>query len=565
MDALGWPNPDVILVTGDSYIDSPHIGVAVIGKTLAAAGYRVGIIAQPDMSSDTDITRLGEPALFWGVTGGCMDSMIANTTATMKPRKSDDLTAGGQNNRRPDRAVIAYANLIRRHFKSTRPIVLGGMEASLRRISHYDYWSDSVRRSVLFDAKADLLVYGMGEKTILEIASRIKRGESLTGIRGTCHAAKEAPDGYLVLPSHAEAAGDTHAFEKMFQTFYQNNDPFTAKGMCQLQDTRYLVHHPPQFPPSPEDLDRIFELDYERAVHPVHQAQGPVRAMETIRFSLTTHRGCFGECNFCAIAVHEGKAVISRSEASILREAKKITQHPDFKGIITDMGGPTANMYGMACGRKSEKGLCAHKRCLVPAACSRLGISHERQIELLRRIRNVPGIRRVFIGSGVRHDLVLQDRKWGEKYLEEIASHHISGQLKIAPEHSEDHVLKLMGKPGGEFTEKFIALYDRTNRALGKKQFLTCYFIAAYPGCTMDDMRALKSFIRKNFKFTPEQIQIFTPGPSTVASAMYHTGSDLVNDEPLYVEKGLKNKEAQKKVVVGEKGKPPGKRRKNSE
>ncbi len=354
MDILGWKQPDVILVTGDTYVDSPFIGVAVIGKVLLDAGYRVGIIAQPDINCDRDICRLGEPRLFWGITSGCMDSMISNYTSLNKRRRQDDLTGGGLNNRRPDLAIIAYANLVRRYFKKTRPIVIGGMEASLRRISHYHYATDSIRRSILFDAKADILVYGMGERTILELADRIRLHRAFTDVRGICYASVEKKEGYIELPSHADVEALPEIFSNMFKVFYQNNDPITAKGMCQKQDTRYLIHNPPQIPLSTAELDHIHELDYERDVHPYYASWGPVRALETIRFSLITHRGCYGECHFCAISVHEGRRVTDRSEASVLKEASILTDHPKFKGIIYYAGGPTANMFGIECERKKR-------------------------------------------------------------------------------------------------------------------------------------------------------------------------------------------------------------------
>jgi len=550
MAALGWKQLDVILVTGDSYIDSPHIGVALIGKTLMAAGFRVGIIPQPDVLSEEDILRFGEPELFWGVTAGCMDSMIANYTAAQKRRRSDDLTAGGKNTRRPDRASIVYANLIRRHFKHTKPIVLGGIEASLRRISHYDLWSDSVRRSILFDAKADFLVYGMGEKTVAELAERMQRRQPVTDIRGLCYISKDAPPDYIGLPPHESVAKSKDAFAQMFRLFYDNCDPADAQGLYQKQDTRYLVQNPPPPYPAPEELDRIYELGYERRVHPLHKDAGEVRAIHTIGFSIASHRGCFGGCHFCAIAVHEGRRVISRTEASILREAEKMTQHPDFKGIIPDLGGPTANMYGMSCKRAEARGICRNKACLVPAACKTLDIHHQRQIELLRNLRRIPGIKKVFIGSGVRHDLVLQDRQYGLEYLKEISAHHVSGQLKIAPEHSQAHVLRLMGKPDSEYTQKFIEIYTNMNRALKKKQYLTCYFMAAYPGCTETDMVELHRFIARFLKFTPRQVQVFTPGPSTIATLLYYTQKDIFTGKPLFVETDLRKKENQKKRIT---------------
>ena len=550
LNALGWKSPDVILVTGDTYVDSPFIGVAVIGKVLRDAGYTVAIIAQPDINSGKDIGRLGEPNLFWGITSGCMDSMISNYTATNKRRKQDDLTGGGLNIRRPDMAVIAYTNLVRRYFKKTKPIVIGGIEASLRRISHYHYRSDSIRRSILFDAKADILVYGMGEKTSLELAENIRRRRPVTDVRGICYIAVEKKDGYIELPSHAEVAADSAKFTEMFKIFYKNNDPITGKGLCQKQDSRYLIQNPPQFPPTSEELDHIHKLDYERDVHPYYAAWGSVRALETIRFAITTHRGCYGDCNFCAISVHQGQRVVDRSETSILKEASMLTNHPEFKGYIHDVGGPTANMYGIECERKKTKGTCRNKRCLTPVVCNKLEISHLPQIGLLKKLRQMPKVKKVFIGSGIRHDLVLKDQTHGIQYLEEIIRHHISGQLKVAPEHSEDHILALMGKPSIESFMEFFHCFEKINRRMGKKQFLTCYFIAAYPGCTLQDMERLNRFSRRVLKFKPRQIQIFTPSPSTPATLMYYTGKAYDSGKPLFVEKDKRNKEKQKNLIL---------------
>ena len=548
--ALGWKALDVILVTGDTYVDSPFIGVAVIGKVLLDAGYKVGIIAQPDITSERDICRLGEPDLFWGITSGCMDSMISNHTATHKKRRQDDLTGGGVNNRRPDLAVIAYSNLVRRYFKKTRPIILGGMEASLRRISHYHYASDSIRRSILFDAKADILVYGMGERTILELAERIRDKHPITDVRGICYIAAEKKEGYIELPSHADTAADPAAFSRMFKIFYGNNDPITAKGLCQRQDSRYLIHNPPQFFLTPADLDHVYELDYERNVHPYYTSWGPVRALETIRFSLTTHRGCYGECHFCAISAHQGRTVIDRTEASLLREATTLTAHSEFKGTIQDVGGPTANMYGIKCGRKNKRGACRRKRCLTPAVCEKLMVNHSRQIGLLKKLRHLPKVKKVFIGSGIRHDLVLQDSAHGFEYLEEIIRHHISGQLKLAPEHSENEILNLMGKPTIEGFIEFKGRFETITRHLKKKQFLTCYLIAAYPGCTLQHMARLNRFAGEVLKFRPRQVQIFTPSPSTPSTLMYYTEKSYDTGKSLFVEKNSRKKEQQKNLVL---------------
>jgi uncharacterized radical SAM protein YgiQ len=550
LNALAWKSPDVILVTGDTYVDSSFIGVAVIGKVLIDAGFTVGIIAQPDIFNGKDICRMGEPNLFWGITSGCMDSMISNYTPTNKRRKRDDLTGGGLNIRRPDMAVIAYANLVRRYFKKTKPIVIGGIEASLRRISHYHYWSDSIRRSILFDAKADILVYGMGEKSTLQLAENIRRDRPVTDVRGICYIAPEKKEGYIELPSHAEVAVDSAKFTEMFKIFYKNDDPITGKGLCQKQDSRYLVQNPPQFPLTSGELDHIHELGYERNVHPYYEAWGPVRALETIRFAITTHRGCYGDCKFCAISLHQGQRVVDRSEASILKEASVLTKHPEFKGYIHDVGGPTANMYGIECERRKTKGTCRNKRCLTPVACNKLQISHLPQIDLLKKIRQMPKVKKVFIASGIRHDLVLKDETYGLQYLEEIIRHHISGQLKVAPEHSEDHILGLMGKPPIESFMEFFRCFQKINRRLGKKQFLTCYFIAAYPGCTLKDMARLNHFTRRVLKFKPRQIQIFTPSPSTPATLMYCTGRSYDSGKPLFVEKDKRTKEKQKNLIL---------------
>jgi uncharacterized radical SAM protein YgiQ len=551
-----WNRLDVILVTGDAYIDSPHIGAAVIGRVLSHAGFRVGMIAQPDIQTATDIARLGEPRLFWGVTGGCMDSMVANYTATKKKRRDDDLTPGGKNNRRPDRAVIAYANLIRQYFKNTRPLVLGGVEASLRRIAHYDYWSDTIRRSILFDARADLLAYGMAERTIVEIARRLAAGGSINQIRGTCVIAQDPPPGYLEMPSCEKAAADKKAFTEMFKTFHANNDPATANGLFQRHGNRCLVHHPPQPHLSTAELDAVYALDFSRRPHPFYEAQGQIRAMDTISFSLTTHRGCFGECRFCSIALHEGRTIISRSEDSIMAEAGKIAALRDFKGYLADVGGATANMYGMDCPRQQTHGACSDKRCLYPQVCPSLKADHAKQIHLLQGLSRIPGIKKVFVASGIRHDLILADKKHGASYLRELVKHHISGQLKIAPEHASPRVLALMGKPSPQTLVNFKTLFEKMNSEAGLRQFLTYYFIAAHPGCAEEEMRELKAFAVRELRTTPRQVQIFTPLPSTWSALMYWTGTDPSTGRKIYVEKDLLKKQQQKDLVALNRNRP---------
>ncbi len=550
----GWDRLDVILVSGDSYIDSPLIGAAVIGRVLEHAGYRVGIIAQPAIDSPRDITRLGEPRLFWGVTGGSVDSMVANYSAGRRKRRQDDYTPGGLNNRRPDRAVIAYCNLIRRYFKETVPLLLGGIEASLRRVPHYDYWSDNVRRSILFDAKADYLLYGMAEGSVLAFARTLEDNSGdPASLRGLCCVRKTLPEfalAYRELPPYEEVAADKQSFTRMFHIFYRNNDPVSAAGLYQKHGERYLIHNPPAAYASQAELDEVYALPYQRAQHPYYESQGAVKALETIRFSINSHHGCYGECNFCAIAAHEGRTVRWRSPQSILAEARLLTELPGFKGYILDVGGPTANMYGFECARKLKKGACPDKRCIYPQVCPALKPDHDEQVKLLRSLRRIPGIKKIFIGSGLRYDLILADWKNGRAYLRELTAHHVSGQMKVAPEHSQDNVLAWMGKPGHAALLAFKRQFDELSQEAGLRQYLTYYLIAAHPGCSEADMRALKAFASRELHLSPEQVQIFTPLPSTYSALMYYTETDPFTGEKLFVEKDVGKKEKQKNIVV---------------
>ncbi len=551
MQTLGWHQLDVILISGDSYIDSPYSGIAVVGRVLKKAGYRIGIIAQPDIATPNDISRLGEPALFWGVSGGAVDSMVANYTATLRKRRSDDFTPGGENNRRPDRAVIAYTNLIKKYYKNTMPIVLGGIEASLRRVTHYDYWSDKLRSPILFDSKADFLLYGMADNSILELAKALKEKRSPIKIRGLCYLSKSVPDQYIKLPSWEEVNQDHDAFIQMFHSFYQNNDPLTAKGIAQQKGDRWLVQNPPALPLTQEEMDKIYGLPFEHDQHPYYEKQGSVKSLETIRFSIPTHRGCYGECNFCAISVHEGRTISMRSEASILNEARAMTNHPKFKGVISDLSGPTANMYGFECAKKLSRGACVDKRCIFPEICPALKIDHNQQIQLLKEIKKIPGIKKIFVGSGIRYDIVLADKQNGLTYLREIVNHHVSGQMKVAPEHADSAVLKLMGKPSSGSLIKFKESFDQLTQKAGKEQYLTYYFIAAYPGCSNREMMRLKEFSSNKLHLSPEQVQIFTPTPSTYASVMYYTEKNPFTGSKLFIEKDIAKKVAQKEIVTG--------------
>lgn len=557
---LGWDKADIILISGDTYIDSPFTGIAVIGKILVKHGFRVGIIAQPDINSDVDIKRLGEPELFWGISAGAVDSMVANYTASKKWRKSDDYTPGGINNRRPDRAVIAYTNLVKKYFKKTRPIVLGGIEASLRRICHYDFWSNKIRRSILFDAKADYLVYGMAENTIVQLAKTLQQSgnsqseiynlqDKISKIRGLSYISNVKPYNYIEIPGFNEVSRDKTKFVDSFHIFYNNNDPLTAQGLVQQQDSRFLIQNPPCFYPDTDEMDRLCSLEFERDVHPFYKPGGKVRALDTIKFSISTHRGCYGECSFCAIAVHEGRTVRWRSEASILNEVHSMINHPEFKGIISDAGGPTANMYGYECRKKLKTGACRDKRCLFPSVCKNLQPDHSKLTRLLQKISKIKGVKKIFTSSGIRYDLIFQDKNHGEAYFKQIVSHHVSGQMKVAPEHSKKKILDIMGKPGTDLLCRFKKKFDFLSKKLQKKQFLTYYFIAAHPGCTMGDMEELKKFTREKLKLKPEQVQIFTPTPSTYSTLMYYTGSDPFTGKKIFVEKNIKIKEKQKHKI----------------
>jgi uncharacterized radical SAM protein YgiQ len=551
METRGWKQCDVILVSGDAYIDSPFIGVAMVGRMLERMGYKVGMIGQPDVKSDVDIKRLGEPRLYWGVSGGSVDSMVSNYTATKKFRNSDDYTPGGKNNKRPDRALSVYCNLIRQHFKNTVPLVLGGIEASLRRVSHYDYWSNKLKKPILFDSKADILIYGMGEIAIEQVTKALSEGRDWHDIRGLCYISKEPNYEYIQLPSHADCLENKEKYIDLFDDFYDHNDPISARGLCQPVDTRFLIQNPPCDYLNEDEMDENSNLPFTRELHPYYAKDGKVKCLETIKFSIMTHHGCWGECNFCAIGVHQGRTIRTRSEKNILAEAKDFNQYKDYKGIISDVGGPTANMYGYECNKKLKLGTCDHQRCVdATHLCSSMKPDHSRNINLLRQVRKVEGVRKAFVASGVRYDLITEDKKHGYSYLREMVQHHISGQMKVAPEHTEQHVLELMGKPGKQTLVDFKKLYDKLNKEMGKKQFLTYYLIAAHPGCTEKDMHSLKDFTTNELQMNPEQAQVFTPTPSTYSAVMYYTEMDPKTRKKIFVEKDTKRKEKQKAIVV---------------
>ncbi len=564
MDSRGWARADVILVSGDAYVDSPYSGVAVIGRVLEKAGYRVAILSQPDVTDLNAFRTLGEPTLFWGVSPGCVDSMVANYTAAGKRRRQDDFTPGGVNDRRPDRAAIAYSNAIRAAWKPCKPILLGGVEASLRRIAHYDFWSDKVRRPIVCDAKADALSYGMGERAVVAFADALKTGADWRTIPGLCWMAGEKdfspPEGAVKLPAFADVSAPTpdgrQAFLKAFRLFSENQDPISGKPLIQKIDGRWLVHNRPSPPLEADELDAVHAFDWALDAPPSIRAQGKIRALNTIRFGVMTHRGCYGNCRFCAIAVHQGRRVVSRSPQSIVREVAGFTRHPLFRGVVSDVGGPTANMYGFDCPKKEKSGACANRDCLFPRLCPSLKPNHRLQLELLKSLRALPGVRHVFVASGIRPDLIAGDHACGAAYIRALAAHHVSGQLKLAPEHVVPEVLAFMGKPGVESLLAFKRAFDAASRRAGKKQFLTYYFIAAHPGSTEADMKTLKRFAARELRLTPEQVQIFTPTPLTAATCMYYTGLDPATGKTVHVARGFGEKQRQKDVLTDSSRRP---------
>ncbi len=545
--ALGWDYIDVILVTGDAYIDSPFSGTAVIGKYLLKYGFHVAVISQPNIENEKDITIFGEPRLFWGVNAGCVDSMVANYTATGKPRKKCDFTPNGINNKRPDRASIVYTGLIRRFFKNTKPIVLGGIEASLRRIAHYDFKTDKIRRSILFDSKADYIIYGMGELPVLEFAYALKNKQNVTSIKGLCYISKEPCDNAVIMPSFEEVLQNKKIFHKMFKIFSDNSQAQSVKILVQKTGDRYLIQNPPALYDD-NILDEISDIEFERAVHP--KISGSVKAIETIKTSIISHRGCFGGCSFCAIAVHQGRQVISRSIASIEKEVKHIISMKGFNGIISDIGGPTGNMYMMKCKKMEKYGACTHKSCLYPEVCSAMNTDHKPLIAMLEQISHIKGIKKIFATSGIRADLVINDKINGKKYIEDLVKKHVSGQLKMAPESADNQVLKAMKKPNNKSFLDFCNIYKEYSKKFNKNQFITCYFIAAHPGESEKEAVNTHNFIKKYLDFSPEQVQIFTPTPSTWATCAYYTGIDEDGNN-IYIEKKLNHKEKYKEIIMG--------------
>ncbi len=549
--ALGWDHVDFVFITGDSYVDHPSFGVSIISRVLEDRGYKVAILSQPDCTRDDDFLQFGTPRLGFLITSGNIDSMVAHYTVAKKRRKTDAYTAGGVMGKRPDRAAIVYSNIVRRLFPDTF-IMLGGLEASLRRFAHYDYWDDKVRHSILFDSKADIITYGMGEKQCVEIANRLNDGytvEALRDIRGICYAVKTTdytPMSVTELPTFERVRDSKVDYAIATRKELDEYDAVRGKTMIQRDGDYILVQTPPMPPLSTQELDHVYSLPYERAYHPSYEELGGVPGIQEVEFSITHNRGCFGGCNFCSIAFHQGRAVTVRSHESIMEEAKKLIASPNFKGYIHDVGGPTANFRMPSCELQKKAGLCKGKKCLAPTPCKNLQVSHDDYIDILRKLRKLDGVKKVFIRSGIRFDYLLEDES--DEFFKELVEHHISGQLKVAPEHCSDIVLDKMGKPHIEVYKRFQdEFYRKTNRA-GKEQYLVPYLMSSHPGSTLKEAVELALYLKRE-KIHPDQVQDFYPTPGTVSTCMYYTGLDPYTLKEVYVAKSPHEKALQRALL----------------
>lgn len=573
MNILGWERPDFVLVTGDAYLDHPSFGTAIISRLLESVGYKVAILAQPNWKNADDFKRFGRPRLGFLINGGNVDSMVNNFSVFKNRRKRDVYSPGGKAGKRPDRAVIVYSNRAREAYKDTA-IIIGGLEASLRRLAHYDYWEDKARRSILLDSRADILIYGMGEKAVIEIAEALDSGidaADIGWIRGTCVKAKPVEvggsldisrlrsensiDDYdVLLPDFEAVSTDKRAYCESFTKQYRSNDSINGKRLIEPYDkTTFIVQNPPQEALTETELDDLYELPYERTWHPSYDEDGGVPAISEVKFSITANRGCFGGCAFCAITYHQGREVRSRSKGSILQEADLMTKDPQFKGYIHDIGGPTANFTKPSCEKQLKKGMCGNKDCLFPKPCSQLNTDHSDYIEVLDAVRNLDGVKKVFIRSGIRYDYLMAEvskgkSNSGRKFLDKLCRNHVSGILKVAPEHISPEVLTRMHKPGVEVFEEFCGQYTEINRRIGKKQFMIPYFISSHPGSSLDDAVELALYLKKK-GFVPDQVQDFYPTPGTLATCMYYTEMDPFTKKPLYVAKTIKEKKMQRALL----------------
>ena len=550
MCSRGWEQCDFVYVIGDAYVDHPSFGHAIISRILEHNGYSVGIISQPDWKNPKSIDVFGRPRLGFLVSGGNMDSMVNHYSVTKHRRKTDAFTPGGVMGKRPDYATVVYCNLIRRTYKDV-PILIGGIEASLRRLSHYDYWSESMKRSILLDSQADLLMYGMGEKSIVEIADALNSGmdvKDITYIDGTVYKTAQPDESLptIFLPSYDEVKSSKRSYAESFRIQYGNCDPFTAKRLAEPYGNLYVVQNPPQKPLTTPEMDEVYGLPYCRTYHPSYEKAGGVPAIEEVKFSLVSNRGCFGACSFCALTFHQGRIVQTRSHESILREAELMVRDPAFKGYIHDVGGPTANFRHPACEKQLTKGACGGRQCLYPTPCKNMNADHSDYVALLRKLRKIPGVKKVFVRSGIRFDYLLADKK--DTFFKELVQYHISGQLKVAPEHVSDAVLSRMGKPRNEVYNRFVDKYFALNRQYGKSQYLVPYLMSSHPGSTLKEAIELAEYIRE-MGYNPEQVQDFYPTPSTLSTVMYYTGLDPRTMDRVYVPTDPHEKAMQRALI----------------
>ena len=546
----GWDQCDFIIVTGDAYIDHHSFGTAIISRVLEAQGYKVGIIPQPDWKNIYDFQRLGRPKYAFLVNGGNMDSMVNHYTVSKKRREKDMYSPGGKMGLRPDYATIVYCNKIREAYKNI-DIVIGGVEASLRRFAHYDYWENKVRKSILLDSSADLLIYGMGEKPIVEIAEGLKNGvkaKDINYVRGTCYLAENLDyvQDYVEIPSYKEVVSDKKKYAESSRIEYQEQDSVRGKVLVQKYGNIYMVQNIPQPPLNREELDKVYDLPYMKNYHPIYEKHGGIAAIEEVKFSTVSSRGCFGDCKFCAITLHQGRVVQSRSKESILKEIEGITHLPDFKGYIHDVGGPTANFRKPACDRQLAFGACKGKECLSPSVCSNMDVDHTEYLDLLRSIRKVPGVKKAFVRSGLRYDYIMADKD--DTFFKELVEHHVSGQLKVAPEHVSAQVLKYMGKPSGDTYDKFVSKFEKITKKIGKKQYIVPYLMSSHPGSTLECAIELAEYLR-DINYHPEQVQDFYPTPGTPSTTIYYTGIDPITMKEVYVPKSKHEKAMQRALL----------------
>ncbi|MDW7738563.1 MAG: YgiQ family radical SAM protein [Bacillota bacterium] len=550
MKSRGWDTLDFILISGDAYVDHPSFGTAIVSRLLEAKGFRVGIIAQPDWKNINEFKKLGKPKFAFLVTSGNIDSMVSHYTVAKKRRKSDLYSPGGKTGHRPDRALTIYSKMARIAYPDT-PIIIGGIEASLRRLAHYDYWDDKVHRSVLLDAGADLLVYGMGENALIEIAEAMESGlniEDITYVKGTVYSAKniDFPEDFLVLPSFSKITSSRDAYAKSFINQYNNTDHITAKSLAEPYGGIYVIQNPPAEPLSTDELDMVYRLPYQKTFHPVYGKTGGVPALKEVRFSIVSSRGCFGGCSFCSLHFHQGRIIQNRSTEAVIEETKTLIKEPDFKGYIHDVGGPTANFYQKACTKQVKYGSCMERQCLSPDPCNNLIVDHSKYLKLLRQLRSLEGVKKVFVRSGIRYDYLLLEKN--NAFFEELCEYHISGQLKVAPEHASKKVLSKMGKPEIKVYLDFKKRYKKINGKLGKDQYLVPYFMSSHPGADLEAAVELATFI-KNHEHYPEQVQDFYPTPGTLSTCMYYTEKDPRTMEKIYIPKSPHEKAIQRALI----------------